>query len=129
MAGEKTQIEIDAQIDADIKINGNREITPPKHNAIEKALSNSYVNKKDSGLVIQSLLGYTTELTPSDNKHLTTKKYVDDSLIGDHYFVGSESLDDSVRLHYDVPTKQLIAQIRVSGTWENGTVVADLSGI
>ncbi len=44
---------------------------------------------------------------------------------GDHYFTGSESTDDSVRLHYDIPTKQLLAQIRVSGTWTNGTVVCE----
>lgn len=78
MAGEKTQVEIDAQIDAGIKVNSNKEITPPIHNAIEKALSNSYLNKKDGGLVLQVLAGYTTDLTPSDNKHWTPKKYVDD---------------------------------------------------
>lgn len=78
MAGEKTQAQIDAQIDAGIRVNGNKEITPPIHNAIEKALSNSYINKIDAGLVVQALLGYSSVLTPSDNKHFTPKKYVDD---------------------------------------------------
>lgn len=81
MAGEKTQAEVDAQILAGIRVNGNKEITPPIHAAIDYAITNSYVNKKDGGLVLQSLLGYTTDLTPSNDKHLTPKKYVDD-LIG-----------------------------------------------
>jgi hypothetical protein len=78
MAGEKTQIEIDAQIDAGIKVNGNKEITPPIHNAIEKALSNSYVNKKDGGKVMQSLFGQSTYIAPTDDEHYTPKKYVSD---------------------------------------------------
>jgi len=78
MAGEKTQVEIDAQIDAGIKVNGNKEITPPIHNAIEKALSNSYVNKKDGGKVMQVNFGQSTYIAPTDDEHYTPKKYVSD---------------------------------------------------
>jgi len=85
MAGEKTQVQIDAQIDAGIRVNGNKEITPPIHNAIEKAITNSYLNKKDGGMVVEVLAGYTTELTPSDNKHWTPKRYVDDKISDNAY--------------------------------------------
>ncbi len=52
MAGEKTQAELDAQIDAGIRVNGNKEITPPIHNAIEKAITNSHINKKAARIAI-----------------------------------------------------------------------------
>jgi hypothetical protein len=74
----KTNVELKAQIDADIKVNGNREITPPKHNSIETNIIDSHLNVKDGGNVIQVLTGYASELTPSDVKHFTPKKYVDD---------------------------------------------------
>lgn len=80
MAGEKTLAELDAQIDADIRVNGNREITPPKHNSIEKNIAKSSLNKKDGGLVMEALTGYSSLFTISDNKHFTHKKYVDDEI-------------------------------------------------
>lgn len=81
MAGEKTYIELAALIDAGIKVNGNREITPPIHNAIEKAISNSSLNKKDGG-TIESIIKYITDPTFTDDKQIVTKKYVDDSISG-----------------------------------------------
>jgi hypothetical protein len=74
----KTDAELLAQIESVIVVNGNREITPPLHKAIEDNIVDSKLNIKDGGMVIQVLTGYTTELTPSNNKHLTPKKYVDD---------------------------------------------------
>lgn len=82
MAGEKTYAEISAQIVAGIRVNGNKEITPPIHAAIEEALANSNLNKKDGGLVMQALFGYSTLLTPTDDKHIVHKKYVDDLISG-----------------------------------------------
>ncbi len=65
MAGEKTRAELDAQIDAGIRVNGNKEITPPIHNAIEKAITNSYVNKKDSKVVpYNGFLYWTPDANP-----------------------------------------------------------------
>lgn len=74
----KTNAQLQAQIDAGIKANGNREITPAIHNAIEQNIVASKLNIRDGGNVIEVLTGYTTDLTPSDYKHLTPKKYVDD---------------------------------------------------
>lgn len=76
MANEKTQAELDAQIDAGIKVNGNREITPPIHNAIEKAIVNSNLNKKDGG-ILQALAFYNTAFSLTDPLTLVYKSYVD----------------------------------------------------
>lgn len=77
MANEKTQVEIDAAVDAAIKVNGNREITPPLHNAIEKMLSNSNLNKKDGG-ILQALAFYNSAFSLTDPLTLVYKSYVDD---------------------------------------------------
>lgn len=74
---QKTDIELKTQTDAGIKVNGNREITPPIHNSIVTNMIDSKVNN-GAGNVLTALLGHTTELTPTDNKHLSPKKYVDD---------------------------------------------------
>jgi hypothetical protein len=74
----KTDVQLKAQVDTVIKVNGNREITPPLHNSIETNIIDSKLNIA-GGNVLLALLGYSTELTPSDDKHLTTKKYVDDA--------------------------------------------------
>lgn len=42
----------------------------------------STINTDDGGFVMNALVGYSTTLTPSDNRHFTSKKYVDDSIAG-----------------------------------------------
>ncbi len=74
----KTDIQLKTQVDAVIVVNGNREITPPLDNSIRTNFIDSKLNLA-GGNVLLSLTGYTSNLTPSDNKHLTPKKYVDDS--------------------------------------------------
>jgi hypothetical protein len=81
MATIKTDAELYAQITAGIYVNGNREITPVIDKAIRDNVVASKLSIKDGGNVLQVLTGYTTELTPSDNKHLTPKKYVDDLVV------------------------------------------------
>lgn len=81
---QKTDVELLAQISAVIKANGNREITPALDSAIRNNVVDSKVNK-NGGLILLSLLGYTTDLTPTDDKHLTPKKYVDDIVTSGAY--------------------------------------------
>lgn len=115
---KKTDAELQVQIDAGIKTNGNKEITPPIHNSIEQNIVTSKISKKDAGLVVDNLLGYSTILTPSDDKHFATKKYVDDSAAaGDKYLFGNATTDGSVRLHYNSGSDKIECQKRVSGTW------------
>jgi hypothetical protein len=99
----KTNVELKTQIDAGIKVNGNREITPAIHNSIETNIIDSFLNIKDGGLVVQVLAGYSSVLTPSDNKHFTPKKYVDDLVSANtyddtpvFYKDGSRSMTDNV---------------------------------
>jgi hypothetical protein len=77
----KTKAQLKAGTDAVIKVNGNREITPPLDNSLRTDVIDSMLNIADGGNVLGALTGYTTELTPTDNKHLTPKKYVDDTFI------------------------------------------------
>jgi hypothetical protein len=81
----KTKAQLKAGTDAIIKVNGNREITPPLDNSLRTDLIDSMLNIVDGGNVIVALTGYTTDLTPSDNKHFTPKKYVDDSIAASTY--------------------------------------------
>ncbi len=73
----KTKAQLKAQVDAVIKVNGNREITPHLHNAIETNILDSFL-ALEGGNVLLSLTGYALDLTPTDDKHLVPKKYVDD---------------------------------------------------
>jgi hypothetical protein len=77
----KTDVQLKANTDTVIVVNGNREITPPLDNGLRTDIIDSKVNV-NGGNVIVALVGYTTELTPSDNKHLVPKKYVDDEIAG-----------------------------------------------
>lgn len=81
MATIKSDAELNAQIDSVIKVNNNKEITPPLDNGLRKNIVASKLSIKDGGNVLQKLVGYVANLTPTDNKHLTPKKYVDDKLL------------------------------------------------
>lgn len=76
---QKTDAQLKIETDNVIKVNGNSEITPPKDNALRTNIIDSKINK-EGGNVVTGLLGYTTDLTPTDDKHLVSKKYVDDSI-------------------------------------------------
>ncbi len=83
-----------------------------------------------SELFVRSFLNLDDFFTSNESQYVAGNGTLQDlpespTTVGDHYFYGSEAADDSVRLHYDVVTKQLLAQIRVSGTWENGDVVCE----
>lgn len=95
----KTLSELVSQINADIKRNGNREITPEKHNAIEQALAMSALNIKDGGNIIESLAGYTSLLTLTDNKNFAHKKYVDDAITSAYYADLTANTDVDVNGH------------------------------
>src|SRR5690606_22763517 len=76
---QKTDAQLKIETDNEIKVNGNREITPPKDNALRTNIIDSKINK-EGGNVVTGLLGYTTDLTPTDDKHIVPKKYVDEAL-------------------------------------------------
>jgi hypothetical protein len=129
----KTDVQLKANTDAVVVVNGNREITPPLDNALRTDIIDSKVNV-NGGNVIVGLVGYTTELTPSDNKHLATKKYVDDSVNaipilteGDGIDITSEevSLDlegYSTTDPIDITTTQSISLTAAAGFGLNGIV-------
>lgn len=126
MANEKTQAELDAQIDAGIKVNGNREITPPIHNAIEKAIVNSSLNKKGGG-ILQALAFYNSAFSLTDPLTLVYKSYVDDLvtalnaiiqgtntltepllLEGQVFFVGDNAGNGYISLNNDIGAAQIL---------------------
>jgi hypothetical protein len=121
----KTDVELLAQVASVIVVNGNREITPPLDASIRNNIIDSKLNIKDGGNVIQVLTGYTTELTPSDNKHLTPKKYVDDLVAGGTvvHIAGSETITGQKTFSLDTihaNTKGI--------TWASGSYVKDTGG-
>jgi hypothetical protein len=90
----KTDVQLKSNTDTVIVVNGNREITPPLDNALRTDIIDSKINV-NGGNVVVSLLGYTTELTPSDNKHFAPKKYVDDEIAGVTISIDSAPTDSS----------------------------------
>lgn len=73
-----TLAQLNALIDAGIKVNNNKEITPPIHNNIEKQLALANLNKKDGG-TIEALVSYLNEYTLTDRKNFAFRGYVDDA--------------------------------------------------
>jgi hypothetical protein len=121
----KTNVELKAQIDADIKANGNREITPAKHNSIETNIIDSYLNIKDGGNVVQVLTGYSTDLTPSDDKHFTPKKYISDTFVP---LAGNVTILDDITFASSKGIKGAILNINAaSGVTNVGNASANLN--
>lgn len=79
MATKKTDAELYAQILAGIKVNGNREITPEIHKAIEDNMVASKLSLEDGGIV-EAVIQYISELTLTDRKDIVYKGYVDDAV-------------------------------------------------
>jgi lysophospholipase L1-like esterase len=119
----KTDAELLAQIESVIVVNGNREITPPLDKAIRDNIVDSKLNIKDGGMVLQALVGYTTELTPSNNKHLTPKKYVDDKDALVVHLAGTETITGAKTFSLDT-----IHADTKGVTWASGSSVKDSSG-
>lgn len=61
-------------------LSGGRRTTAARLRSVLNEVLSSYLNVSDGGNTVQNLSGYTTELTPTDNKHFTPKKYVDDKI-------------------------------------------------
>jgi hypothetical protein len=115
MANEKTQAELDAQIDAGIRVNGNREITPPIHNAIDKAIVNSSLNKKGGG-ILQALAFYSSAFSLSDPLSLVYKSYVDDLITAlDALTQGTNTLTEDLVFNLTVGTKVYSFQVTSAG--------------
>jgi hypothetical protein len=77
----KTNAELKSQIDTIIKVNGNREITPPKHNSILTNVIDSYLNKSDGG-VLSAMISYSYNPLFNSDYQIIHKKYVDDAFAG-----------------------------------------------
>lgn len=105
MATIKTDTELNAQTDAVIKVNGNREITPGLDNALRKNVIASKLSIKDGGRVMQVLTGYATDLTPTDDKDWVPKKYVDDLIASGIITLSEIRMEDDAgvlrRLRFD----------------------------
>lgn len=92
MPTEKTYAELKAEIDAGIRVNGNREITPPIHNAIETDLAFSFLNKKDGG-TLQQIIKYVSHPVFNDDLQIVDKKYIDDALLNlEGYLIQGENI-------------------------------------
>lgn len=145
MANEKTQVEIDAAVDAAIKVNGNREITPPLHNAIEKMLSNSNLNKKDGG-ILQARVFYLSAFSLTDPLTLVYKSYVDDLITalnaitqgtntltepllleGQVFFVGDNAGNGYISLNNDIGAAQILNSAGDGILLNNGTIEITVS--
>ena len=57
-----------AEVAVTIKVNGNKEITPPKDKALRDTQIDSALNVVDGGMVIQAETGYSTAITVTDPK-------------------------------------------------------------
>lgn len=78
----KTLSQILSEISSKI-LTGGRRTTATNTRSVLNDIADSALNKKDGGLVIETLTGYTTTITPTDDKHFVTKKYVDDHSINE----------------------------------------------
>jgi hypothetical protein len=120
----KTKVQLQTETDAVIVVNGNREITPPLDRALRTNIIDSMLNIADGGMVIQALTGYATELIPSNNKHLTPKKYVDDKDALVVHLAGTETITGAKTFSLDIipaNTKGL--------AWASGSSIADTAGV
>jgi hypothetical protein len=68
-------------------LSGGRRTTAVKTRVVFDEIIASTLNIVDGGNVIQSLAGYVTDLTPTDDKHFTPKKYVDDQITAAQSYV------------------------------------------
>lgn len=84
---KKTKAELKAKLDSIIKPNGNREITPEKHNSIETDEIDSFVTAADGGFIFDQDVGYSTEIGITDDRQFASKKYVDN---------GDQALQDQI---------------------------------
>jgi uncharacterized protein YlxP (DUF503 family) len=114
----KTDIELKTQVDAVIKVNGNREITPPLDNSIRTNFIDSKVNLA-GGNVMLNLLGATAELTASDPKSFLQLHQVVDLI--------SDSLYDDTLVFLTDGTKLMDDSAPVA--WATGSAVVDNAGV
>jgi hypothetical protein len=131
----KTDAQLKTSTDAIIIVNGNREITPPLDNSLRTDIIDSKINVNGGNVVI-SLLGYTTELTPSDNKHFTTKKYVNDQdaivLVNANAYADSIAYDDTPVFYKD-GSRDLTGSANFANnytgiTWTEGSSIKNVDG-
>lgn len=94
---KRTKAQLKTKVDQIIKPNGNREITPEKHNSIETDIIDSFLNAADGGFVIDQAAGYSTEVAINDDRQFASKKYVDDNSGGG----GASSFSDLSGDPYD----------------------------
>lgn len=78
--GVKTSSQITTDINTFLPDNSSELISAQDERDRLLDLNDSTINIVDAGLVVQALLGYTTNLTPSDDKHFTPKKFVEDKI-------------------------------------------------
>lgn len=116
----KSKTALNTQANSLLPDNVNREIGASDVRVPIKDLNDSTLNLVDGGMVIQALTGYSTVLTPTDNRHLTPKKYVDDLIA---------SIDISTCLFID-GSNAMLADLNVGGfSLRNVDGINDLSDV
>lgn len=102
---KRTKAQLKAKVDSFIKKNGNREITPEKHNSIETDEIDSFVSAADGGFDIDQPLGYSTDIPITDDRQFASKKYVDDNSGGigfdpdeDYEFTGNNAFTQPLEI-------------------------------
>jgi lysophospholipase L1-like esterase len=101
---KRTKAELKAKADAIIKKNGNRKITPEKHNSLETDEIDSFVSAADGGFVVDQAIGYSTNVEITDERQFASKKYVDDKPGGsfdpdaDYTFNGEVEFTQSLKV-------------------------------
>jgi hypothetical protein len=78
----KSVADLIAESEALLPDNLTQEISASDERTIAQNIYDSFLNITDGGLVVVALAGYSTELTPTDNKHFIPKKYFDDAISG-----------------------------------------------
>jgi hypothetical protein len=108
------------QLVTDKVLTGGRRTTAVNLKDVYNPLINSTLNIKDGGLVVESETGYTTEITLTDNKAFTHKKYVDDAVAGG----GGSGLNYSGVWNASTNTPSLVSSVGNSGDY----YIVDVAG-
>lgn len=133
----KNKATLKSNTDTIIKVNGNREITPPLDNGLRTDMIDSMVNIVNGGLVMQQPLGLYVYAVPVDDREFATKKYIDDSIAidGSLFFkldgntVGSEKFIGTLdNFALPIRTNNIErARFDSTGLLMNGNVITDVN--
>lgn len=105
----KTIAELKAQTNAVIRVNGNKEITPPKHNELFTNGIDSWLNIADGGMVIQSETGYDSAIPITEPYAFVYKDWVESLVSGLGTYLGTWDANTN--------TPTITSGVGVNGDW------------